>query len=91
MTVALAGSLKPGEYRHGLGRGAIACRGQFAFHVRRGGPVPGGLQEQLRRRGKIVLLCKLKFPPRDKSFFQARFVANSIFEQVDHGKFARIS
>jgi hypothetical protein len=35
-----------------------------------------------RDGGKIVLPCRLKFPRRDKSFFQGRFGADSIFVQA---------
>src|ERR1700722_11882171 len=35
-----------------------------------------------RDGGKIVLPCRRKFPPRDKSFFQGRFGAASIFVQA---------
>ncbi len=35
-----------------------------------------------RKSGKIVLPCKPKFPRKGKSFFQARFAADSIFGQV---------
>jgi hypothetical protein len=31
--------------------------------------------------GKIVLPCEPKYRPRDKSFFQGRFAADSIFVQ----------
>jgi hypothetical protein len=31
--------------------------------------------------GKIVLPCKPKYRPRDKSFFQGRFAVDSIFVQ----------
>ncbi len=41
----------------------------------------GGLRKN-RTPGKIVLPCKPKFPRRGKSFFQARFAADSIFGQV---------
>jgi hypothetical protein len=43
------------------------------------------LKMMLRNRrnlGKIVLPCRPKFPRRDKSFFQGRFGADSIFVQA---------
>jgi hypothetical protein len=37
-----------------------------------------------RDSGKMVLPCRPKFPQRDKSFFQGRFGAASIFVQAIH-------
>jgi hypothetical protein len=37
--------------------------------------------EGQRKSGKIILLCKPRFPRKGKSFFRARFVVDSIFAQ----------